>query len=106
MSISAQLKKMSHKTIEFITENDELKAKIQTLKRQNDLLAGSEKELAKKSNSNQKLIKILVNKLKEGDQMLELAFEENAFVQEQQNPFSAPLMAGQDGLTDEMIEVA
>jgi nitrogenase molybdenum-iron protein alpha/beta subunit len=45
-------------TTEFIAENDRLKATIQTLKRQNGLLAESEKELAKKSNANQKVIKM------------------------------------------------
>ncbi len=105
MSISSQLKKMSQKTIEFIAENDELKKKIKELERTNELLSQSEKELAKKSTANQKVIKMLVDKLKESDQMLELAFEENAFVQEQQqNPFAAP-SAGGEVLTEEMIEV-
>lgn len=114
MSISSQLKKMSHKTTEFIAENDRLKATIQTLKRQNGLLAESEKELAKKSNANQKVIKMLVDKLKESDQMLELAFEENEYQEQQSklpadyNPFAPPPETqAQDvsGLTEEMIEV-
>jgi hypothetical protein len=104
MAISSQLKKMSQKTTEFIIENDNLRAQIQTLKRQNSLLADSEKALAKKSNANQKVIKMLVDKLKESDQMLELAFEENAFGTDEVppvNPFAAPPQL----LTDEMIEV-
>lgn len=116
MSISSQLKKMSQKTTEFIADNDRLKDTIAKLKRQNALLAESEKELAKKSNANQKVIKMLVEKLKESDQMLELAFEENEFQSKQEsqnlgdnyNPFAPPPEENmnQNVLTDEMIEVS
>ncbi|KAJ3301241.1 hypothetical protein HDV03_001180 [Kappamyces sp. JEL0829] len=105
MSITSQLKKMSQKTTEFIMENDDLKAQIQTLKRQNTLLAESEKELAKKSNANQKVIKMLVDKLKESDQMLELAFEENAFATKPEDEAAAdPFAPPPQVLTNEMIE--
>ncbi|KAH6588058.1 hypothetical protein BASA50_010921 [Batrachochytrium salamandrivorans] len=75
MAITSQLKKMSCKTIELIGENDELKVKITKLKISNSLLTGSEQELVKRSQANQRVIKMLVEKLKESDQMLDLAFE-------------------------------
>ena len=52
-------------------------------------------------------IKMLVDKLKESDQMLELAFEENAFAgtnadETPVNPFAPPPQI----LTEEMIEAS
>ncbi|KAJ1327308.1 hypothetical protein BSLG_010650 [Batrachochytrium salamandrivorans] len=64
MAITSQLKKMSCKTIELIGENDELKVKITKLKISNSLLTGSEQELVKRSQANQRVIKMLVEKLK------------------------------------------
>ncbi len=109
---------MSQKTTEFISENDQLKETIAKLKRQNYLLSESEKELAKKSNANQKVIKMLVDKLKESDQMLELAFEENEIQKSNEvelganyNPFAPPPTSKFDNqsnptfLSEEMIEV-
>ena len=57
---------------------------------------------------------MLVEKLKESDQMLELAFEENEFQSKQENlgdnynPFAPPPEenTNQNVLTDEMIEVS
>ena len=119
MSISSQLKRMSQKTTEFINENDQLKETIAKLKLQNSLLSESEKGLAKKSNANQKVIKMLVDKLKESDQILELALEESDNQKpndnippsnENKNPFAAPGSESKNQqipmiLTEEMIEV-
>ena len=73
---------MSLKTVQIIAENDSLKQKISNLKLHNSLLSSSEKELAKKSTSYQKSIQMMYKKLKESDQILELAFEENALFHE------------------------
>jgi FtsZ-binding cell division protein ZapB len=64
MSISAQLKKMSVKTVELINENERLTAKVKSLKTANSLLAESEQKLAEKNQANQRLIKMLLLKLK------------------------------------------
>ena len=64
MSITLQLKKMSSKTTELLTENDNLTAKVSKLKISNSLLTESEKELAKRNQANQRVIKMLVEKLK------------------------------------------
>ncbi|TPX67927.1 hypothetical protein SpCBS45565_g03453 [Spizellomyces sp. 'palustris'] len=75
MAITSQLKKMSAKTIELIAENDSLKQKVAQLRTGNGLLTESEQELAKKNQTNQRVIKMLVEKLKESDKMLEMAYE-------------------------------
>ncbi|TPX38562.1 hypothetical protein SeMB42_g06663 [Synchytrium endobioticum] len=73
MVITAQLKKMSSRTIDLIAENESLTTKVKQIKTSNALLAESEQELAKKNQANQKVIQLLVEKLKESDKMLELA---------------------------------
>ncbi|KAJ3269364.1 hypothetical protein HDV01_001478 [Terramyces sp. JEL0728] len=102
MSITAQLKKMSLKTVEFISENEALNEKMKNLKTTNSLLMESERELAKRNHANQKVIKMLVEKLKgnwisllESDQMLEIAFDDPNY-----DPFQPP----REFLTEEMIE--
>ncbi|KAJ3287591.1 hypothetical protein HK104_008523 [Borealophlyctis nickersoniae] len=75
MAITSQLKKMSAKTIELIAENESLTLKVSKLKTSNALLTESEQELAKKNQANQRVIKMLVEKLRESDKMLELAYE-------------------------------
>ncbi|KAJ3415997.1 Protein Hook 1 [Chytridiales sp. JEL 0842] len=75
MAITSQLKKMSAKTLELIADNDGLTAKVNKLKISNSLLTESEKELAKKNQANQQVIKMLVERLKESDEMLEIAYE-------------------------------
>ncbi|KAI8899901.1 hypothetical protein BC833DRAFT_524113 [Globomyces pollinis-pini] len=102
MSITAQLKKMSSKTVEFITENENLTEKLKKYKTKNALLMDSEKELAKRNFANQKVIRMLVEKLKECDQMLELAFDSQGNVIAQ-DPFSDPNSEKQY-LTPEMID--
>lgn len=64
MVISSQLKKMSAKTIELCNENEGYQEKLKKLKISNSILAESEKQLVKKNNANQKVIKMLVEKLK------------------------------------------
>ncbi|KAJ3048156.1 hypothetical protein HK097_010818 [Rhizophlyctis rosea] len=63
-AITLQLKKMSQKTMDIITENDTLKSSLHSLKTENGLLTDSERELAKKNQANQRVIKMLVEKLK------------------------------------------
>ncbi|KAJ3125426.1 ubiquitin-like protein atg8 [Physocladia obscura] len=77
MAITSQLKKMSARTLELISENGNFKNKVETLQTKNSLLAESEKELAKKNQANQRVIKMLLDRLKESDEMLELAYERN-----------------------------
>lgn len=95
---------MSTKTIDLIAENEVLNKKVAKLKTTNSLLVESEKELAKKNQANQRVIKLLVEKLKglfyhgvvkksyllhisplsplfffaESDEMLEAAYEKGA----------------------------
>ncbi len=55
VSINAQLAKMSDKTMEIISDNDEMKDKEKKQRQQMDMLEANEKELAKKNHSNQKV---------------------------------------------------
>ncbi|KAI8801556.1 hypothetical protein BJ742DRAFT_685065, partial [Cladochytrium replicatum] len=91
MAITTQLKKMSAKTIELIAENEALTSKCAKLKTTNALLDESERELAKKNQANQRVLKMLVEKLKGSDRMLELAYEVN---QNQEDEDMSPVMSG------------
>ncbi|KAK3087928.1 hypothetical protein FSP39_012548 [Pinctada imbricata] len=62
VSITAQLQKMSDKTIELIAENDELKKKEKQQKQQIEMLEENETALAKKNHSAQRMIKMLTEK--------------------------------------------
>ena len=64
VAITSQLKKMSHKTMEILEENKTLSAKVSKLTNLNTLLTQSEQELAKRNQSNQNVIKMLVDKLR------------------------------------------
>ncbi|KAI9002353.1 hypothetical protein BC832DRAFT_593657 [Gaertneriomyces semiglobifer] len=75
MAITTQLNKMSAKTLELVAENDALKSKVAKLRTDNALLTETERELARRNQTNQRVIKMLVEKLKESDKMLELAFD-------------------------------
>ncbi|KAJ3130852.1 hypothetical protein HK101_004920, partial [Irineochytrium annulatum] len=75
MAISSQLKKMSAKTIDLIGENQTLTARVAKLRVSNGLLTESEGELARKNQANQRVIRMLVERLKESDEMLEIAYE-------------------------------
>ena len=107
MAISSQLKKMSVKVMEMVAENDTLHAKVNKLKINNSLLTESEKELVKRNYTNQKVIKMLVEKLKgfkfnlESDQMLEVAFE---MEQEKQEMGANYDSLGRPILTDKIKE--
>ncbi|KAJ3093092.1 hypothetical protein HK102_009524 [Quaeritorhiza haematococci] len=79
MAVTSQLKKMSAKTIELIAENESLTAKLAKLKTINNIIGESERELAKKNQANQRLIKMLVEKLRESDKMLEIGYESGLF---------------------------
>ncbi|KAI8771306.1 cilia- and flagella-associated protein 157 [Biomphalaria glabrata] len=62
VSITAQLAKMSDKTIEMIQENDELHDKVKKLKQQVEMLEFNEREMGKKNQSNLKVIKLMTDK--------------------------------------------
>ncbi|KAJ3213373.1 hypothetical protein HDU67_002955 [Dinochytrium kinnereticum] len=66
---------MSAKTIDLLSENQTLSNKLAKLKVSNALLTESEGELAKKNQANQRVIKMLVDRLKESDEMLEIAYD-------------------------------
>jgi hypothetical protein len=95
MSITSQLKKMSQKTIESINENDRLTVQIAKLKLANSLLVDSEKQFSKRNNANQKVIKMLVSKLKESDDILDHAFDDLQ---------DSKMGSEEQVLTDEMIQ--
>ncbi|KAI8821531.1 uncharacterized protein EV422DRAFT_619856 [Fimicolochytrium jonesii] len=73
--ITTQLQKMSLKTTELISENDTLKQKVARLRTNNALLVESEKSLAKKNVTLQRVLREVVGKLKETDQMVALAYD-------------------------------
>lgn len=53
--INSQLSKMSDKTMELISENDDVKVKEKNLRQQLEILEDNEKELVKKNITNQKV---------------------------------------------------
>ena len=75
VSITSQLKKMSSKTVDLIQDNKTLSEKVSKLTRLNSILAQTEQVYAKKNYANQAIIKMLVEKLRESDKMLEFAIE-------------------------------
>ncbi|KAI8909707.1 hypothetical protein EDD86DRAFT_206108 [Gorgonomyces haynaldii] len=101
MIISSQLKKMSSKVLELVAENDTLSQKVKKVQINNSLLVDSEKELVKRNFANQKVIKMLVDKLKESDQMLEVAFDLDQVKQGKTEGYTPD---GRPILTDEMRE--
>ncbi|CAF0843075.1 unnamed protein product [Brachionus calyciflorus] len=62
VSINNQLQKMSDKVMEAIQENDEKKIKEKVFSQQIELLEDNEKELAKKNVNNLKVIRLLTEK--------------------------------------------
>ncbi|TPX33380.1 hypothetical protein SmJEL517_g03761 [Synchytrium microbalum] len=133
MVITSQLKKMSSRTIEFIAENESLTAKVQQLKTSNALLSESEQELARKNQANQKVIQLLVEKLKganywclwlavfssdisplqitESDRMLELACDiqtaQKELADQKEENGKAPDSIGEDlfSVVDELLKL-
>jgi hypothetical protein len=61
--------------VDLINENEQLANKITVLKAENNLLKESEKQLAKRNIAHQKVIQMLIEKLRETDKMLEIAYE-------------------------------
>lgn len=62
VSINNQLQKMSDKVVNMVDENDSRKIKDKIFKQQIDLLEDNEKELARKNVSNIKVIRLLTEK--------------------------------------------
>ena len=54
--INSQLSKMSDKTVELISENDDMKVKNKMQKQQVGVLEDNEKELIRKNAANQKVL--------------------------------------------------
>lgn len=73
MALGSQLKVLSETLTEVLTENKGLLAKVKEFSLSNGFLANSEKDLARKNISNQKLIKLLGKKQQENDEMIEVA---------------------------------
>lgn len=55
VAINTQLAKMSDKTMELISENDDMKSKSKSQKQHLDILEDNEKELIKKNYANEKV---------------------------------------------------
>jgi len=70
VSINAQLAKMSDKTMELISDNDDIKTKDKKGRQLMELLEMNEKELAKKNHSNQKIIRMLTDKCKSQEALI------------------------------------
>ncbi|OWF54650.1 cilia- and flagella-associated protein 157-like [Mizuhopecten yessoensis] len=80
VSIMAQLVQKSDKTMELIQENDDLRAKEKKQKQHIDMLETTEKELAKKNHSNQKVIRMLTEKCRAQEAMVgELEMREQEY---------------------------
>ncbi|KAJ3261869.1 hypothetical protein HDU77_000682 [Chytriomyces hyalinus] len=110
MAITSQLKKMSARTLELIAENEGYKAKMAKLKTSTALLTESEKDLARKNQANQRVIKMLLDRLKESDEMLELAYDQSTArdIQTQENEGESKmslLMSSDSSLGTENLEI-
>lgn len=110
IAITTQIRKMSSKLIELVAENDVLTGKVNASAIETGLLVESEKDLVKKNIANQKVIKMLVERLKgtnllntEGDQMLEMAFEAEQVMRESEEEERSRLQ--EKVITDEMKHV-
>ncbi|KAM4663763.1 cilia- and flagella-associated protein 157 [Discoglossus pictus] len=75
VSISSQLAKMSDKTMELIQENDHLKDKVADQRKQLEMLEENEREMVKNNLSNQKVIRMLTEKCRQQQEMLELSLQ-------------------------------
>lgn len=69
--INSQLSKMSDKTMELISENDDVKVKEKNLRQQLEILEDNEKELVKKNITNQKVIRMLTEKAQQQERTIE-----------------------------------
>ncbi|XP_078502776.1 cilia- and flagella-associated protein 157 [Lissotriton helveticus] len=75
VSICAQLAKMSEKSMELIQENDHLKEMQTQQRRQIELLEHNEKELVKTNLSSQKVIRMLTEKCRHMEGLMEDALQ-------------------------------
>lgn len=87
VNFNSQLAKMSEKTIEMISENDELKDKDRKQNQNVEILEYNEKELMKKNAANQKVIKMLTEKGKEQDQFISQYEEKDSFYHQLEQDF-------------------
>jgi len=87
VNFNSQLAKMSEKTIEMISENDELKDKDRKQKQNVEILEYNEKELMKKNAANQKVIKMLTEKGKEQEEFIAQYEEKDSFYQQLERDF-------------------
>jgi len=71
VAINSQLLKMSEKTVELISDNDEMKATEKAQRQNLEILEDNEKELMKKNAMHKKLIMMLTEKSREQEQCLE-----------------------------------
>jgi len=71
LSMNVQLNKMSEKTRDLIHENDSLKETEKELRIQIKLLESCQNEMAKKNNSNLKVLEMITSKAKEQEMFLE-----------------------------------
>lgn len=69
--INSQLIKMSDQAVELVSENDDMKLKLKKLKEQLNIFESTEKELVKKNVSNLKVIRMLTEKIKEQEVLLQ-----------------------------------
>jgi DNA repair exonuclease SbcCD ATPase subunit len=88
VAISAQLSKMSDKTMELISGNDELKSRERHQRQMMELLQATELELTKKNLANQNAIRVLVDKCHQQ----EMALEESSAVAEMYHEMEAEVM--------------
>ncbi|KAJ8300128.1 hypothetical protein KUTeg_021647 [Tegillarca granosa] len=70
VSLATQIKKTSDKNMEIIQENDKYKEELKKQKQQIEMLEATEKEMAKKNYSNQKLIRMLTEKCRNQEAMI------------------------------------
>lgn len=64
MAISSQLKKMSSRTMELLSDNEIQETQLKKLRMDKSLLIDFEKDLTRKNQANQRVIKMLVEKIK------------------------------------------
>ncbi|XP_068104064.1 cilia- and flagella-associated protein 157 [Hyperolius riggenbachi] len=73
VAISSQLAKISDKSMDLIAENDLLKEREAELRKELEVLEENERELVKNNHSNQKVIRMLTEKCKQQQEMLDVS---------------------------------
>jgi len=89
VAINSQLGKMSDKTMELISENDEMKTTEKAQRQNIEILEDNEKELMKKNAMHKKLIMMLSEKSREQEQCLEEFVEREEKIKNLENDFKA-----------------